>query len=112
MLSFCRKSIMQGLTERGILLILESPNLVSRNRRLSMPHMDKALSASSAIFRALGGIVSAGWRVFIGRPFAQRPMFREDSAASLRPGSVVIRSASSFLIPENLVRSPHVAELY
>ena len=30
MLSFCRKSIMQSLTERGILLILNSPNYMSR----------------------------------------------------------------------------------
>lgn len=77
---------------------LKFPNLVSRNRRLSMPNMGKVLSALSAIFRAPAGIVSCGWRVSIGRP-AQRPMFREDSAASLRPGSVVAWSASSFLNP-------------
>ena len=111
MLTSCRKSIMQGLTVGEASAILNSPNLVSRNRRLSMPHMGKDLSASSAIFRAPAGIVSSGQRVSIGRPFAQRPMFREDSAASLRPGSVVIRSASSFLIPENLVRFPHGPEL-
>jgi len=92
----CRLLSCAVLTGGGLSANVKTPNLVSRNRRLSMPHMGKDLSASSAIFRAPAGIVSSGQRVSIGRPFAQRPMFREDSAASLRPGSVVIRSASSF----------------
>lgn len=54
-------------------LILNSPNYMSRNRRLShAPHGEKVLSASSAIFRAPSGIVSAGRRVSIGRPATSR----------------------------------------
>lgn len=91
----CRLLSCAVLTGGGLSANVKTPNYVSRNRRLSMPHMGKDLSASSAIFRAPADIVSSGQRVSIGRP-AQRPMFREDSAASHRPGSVVARSASSF----------------
>ena len=50
-------------------LILNSPNQVSRNRRLSaLPKSDEVLSAHSAIFRVPSGIVSGGRRVSIGRP--------------------------------------------
>ena len=50
-------------------LILNSPNQVSRNRRLSvLPKSNEVLSAYSANFRVPSGIVSNGRRVSIGRP--------------------------------------------
>ena len=54
-------------------LILNSPNYMSRNRRLSRaPHGEEVLSAPSAIFHAPAGIVSSGRRVSIGRPATSR----------------------------------------
>ena len=49
-------------------LILDSPNHMSRNRRLSaLPKSGKVLSALSAIFHTLGGAVSTEAYVYVGR---------------------------------------------
>ena len=49
-------------------LILNSPNHMSRNRRLSaLPKSGEVLSALSAIFHTLGGAVSGEVYVYIGR---------------------------------------------
>ena len=108
MLTSCRKSIMQGLTDGGNLLILESPKLESHNRRLSaLPKSGKVLSAPSAIFRAPAGIVSSGQRVSIGRPATSS--IREDWRPLKCRG--VLLGLPSFFNPEKL-EVPHVPELY
>lgn len=97
MFHICRKYILQGLTGGGNLLILKSPNYMSRNRRLShAPHGDKVLSAPSAIFRASAGTVSSGQRVSIGRPATSS--IREDWRFHVDRGALY--GLPLFLIPE------------
>ena len=96
MLFFCRKSIMQSLTDRGISLILNSPNQSSRNRRLShAPHGEKVLSAQTAIFHALDGAVSAEVRVYVGR--VATSSIREDWRLRLSRGALF--NPASFFNP-------------
>ena len=108
MLSFCRNKAKGGLTDKGILLILESPNYQSHNRRLSaLPKGGKVLSATSAIFRAPTGIVSSGRRVFIGRPATSS--IREDWRLLIGRG--VLLGLPLFFNPET-IRGCYVPELY
>ena len=91
-------------------LILNSPNHMSRNRRLSvLPKSNEVLSAYSANFRVPSGIVSNGRRVSIGRPATSGT--REGPAVSRRLGSVV-RSAFFFFKSLQNVEVPYVQELY
>lgn len=96
-LHVCRKTIIQCLTGGGNLLILESPNRKSHNRRLSaLPKGGKVLSAPSAIFRAPAGIVSSGQRVSIGRPATSS--IREDWRPLSSRGALL--GLPSFFNPE------------
>ena len=70
-------------------LILNSPNRISRNRRLSRaPHGEEVLSAPSAIFHVPAGIVSSGRRVSIGRPATSS--IREDWRLHLSRGALSV----------------------
>ena len=108
MLSFCRKSIMQSLTDRGILLILNSPKSYKPSQAaVRAPKRGEVLSATSAIFRAPAGIVSSGQRVSIGRPATSS--IREDWRLCTSRGALL--GLPLFLIPE-IVRGCYVPELY
>ena len=91
-------------------LILNSPNRISRNRRLSRaPHGEEVLSAPSAIFHAPAGIVSSGRRVSIGRPATSGT--REGPAVSNGLGSVVWSASffnpKPFEVPMSEIRLSH-----
>ena len=78
-------------------LILNSPNHMSRNRRLSvLPKSNEVLSAYSANFRVPSGIVSNGRRVSIGRPATSS--IREDWRFHVDRGALL--GLPLFLIPE------------
>lgn len=109
MLSFCRNKAKGGLTDKGILLILESPKNV-RGVAIAFsqsPTVKKVLPAISAIFRAPAGIVSCGWRVSIGRPATSRT--REGWRSRTDRGALY--GLPLFLIPK-IVRGCYVPELY
>ena len=92
-------------------LILNSPNQVSRNRRLSaLPKSDEVLSAHSAIFRVPSGIVSGGRRVSIGRPATSS--IREDWRLHLSRGALsvclfLLNPQKSNEVPMSEIRLSH-----
>ena len=92
-------------------LILNSPNQVSRNRRLSaLPKSDEVLSAHSAIFRVPSGIVSGGRRVSIGRPATSS--IREDWRLHLSRGALsvclfLLNPQKSSEVPMSEIRLSH-----
>ena len=92
-------------------LILNSPNHMSRNRRLSaLPKSDEVLSAHSAIFRVPSGIVSGGRRVSIGRPATSS--IREDWRLHLSRGALsvclfLLNPQKSSEVPMSEIRLSH-----
>lgn len=98
MLSFCRKSIMQGLTAGLSSAMLKSPKIV-RGVAIAVsqfPAVKKVLPAHTAKFHALGGAVSAGVRVYIGRVATSRT---REGWRSLTDRGALFNPASPFLNP-------------
>lgn len=82
MLTSCRKSIMQGLTDGEASAMLKAPK-DTRGVAIAFsqsPTVGEVLPAHTAIFRAPAGTVSSGQRVYIGRVATSD--IREDSAVS------------------------------
>jgi len=108
MLAACRKNVTQGLTDRGISLILNSPKIV-RGVAIAVsqsPTVKKVLPAHTAIFHALGGAVSAEVRVYVGRVATSRT---REGWQSLTDWGALFNPAS-FFNPET-VRGFYVPEI-
>ena len=92
-------------------LILNSPNHMSRNRRLSvLPKSNEVLSAYSANFRVPSGIVSNGRRVSIGRPATSS--IREDWRPHMSRGALSVclfhfNPPKSYEVPMSEIRFSH-----
>ena len=92
-------------------LILNSPNHMSRNRRLSvLPKSNEVLSAYSANFRVPSGIVSIGRRVSIGRPATSS--IREDWRPHMSRGALSVclfhfNPPKSYEVPMSEIRLSH-----
>ena len=92
-------------------LILNSPNQVSRNRRLSaLPKSGEDLSALSAIFHTLGGAVSGEAYVYVGR--VATSSIREDWRLHLSRGALsvclfLLNPQKSSEVPMSEIRLSH-----
>ena len=92
-------------------LILNSPNHMSRNRRLSaLPKSGEVLSALSAIFHTLGGAVSTEAYVYVGR--VATSSIREDWRPHMSRGALSVclfhfNPPKSYEVPMSEIRLSH-----